>query len=51
MIVLYLLAKSPFIPPQNIMYCLKLAFLVHKVFTFYIRGVLKFKCQTPGPKD
>ena len=26
MIFLYLLEQSPFIPPQNIMYCLKLPF-------------------------
>jgi hypothetical protein len=50
MIVLYLLAQSLFIPPENVMYCLKLPLLVHKLFTFYIRGVLKFKCPAPGPK-
>jgi len=22
--------------------------LVHKIFTFYINGVLKFKCPAPG---
>ena len=25
-------------------------FFVHKIFTFYIHGVLKFKCPAPGPK-
>jgi hypothetical protein len=39
MIFLYLLAQSPFIPPENVTYCLKLPFLVHKIFTFYIHGV------------
>jgi len=45
-----LLAQSPFIPPENVMNCLTLPFLVHKILTFYIRGVLKFKCPATGPK-
>ena len=32
------------------MYFLPLPFLVHKIFTFYINGVLHCKCPTPGPK-
>jgi len=27
-----------------------LLFLVHKIFTFYINGVLNCKCPAPGPK-
>ena len=50
MICLYLVAQSPFIPPENDMYLLKLHFLVHKLFTFYIHGVLKFKYPAPGPR-
>jgi len=43
-----LLAPSPFIPPQNVMYFIMLHFLVHKLFAFYINGVLQFKCPAPG---
>jgi len=50
MILLYLLAQSPFILRENVMYSLKLLVLVHKIFACYIRGVLKFKCPAPGPK-
>ena len=44
------LSPSSFIPSQNIVYFLMLPFLVHKIFTFYINGVLNCKCPAPGPK-
>ena len=44
------LSPSLFIPPQNVVYFLMLPFLVHKIFTFYINGVLNCKCPAPGPK-
>ena len=44
------LSPSSFIPPQNVVYFLMLHFLVHKIFTFYINGVLNCKCPAPGPK-
>jgi len=49
-IFLDLLSPSSFIPPQNVVYFLMLSFLVHKIFTFYINGVLNCKCPAPGPK-
>jgi len=49
-IFLDFLSPSSFIPPQNVVYFLMLPFLVHKIFTFYINGVLNSKCPAPGPK-
>ena len=48
-IFLDFLSPSSFIPPQNAVYFLMLHFLVHKIFTFYINGVLNCKCPAPGP--
>ena len=47
-IFLDFLSSSSFIPPQNVMYFLMLSFLVHKIFTFYINGVLNCECPAPG---
>ena len=49
-IFLDFLSPSSFIPPQNVVYFLMLHFLVHKILTFYINGVLNCKCPAPGPK-
>ena len=49
-IFLDFLSPSSFIPPQNVVCFLMLPFLVHKIFTFYINGLLNCKCPGPGPK-
>ena len=43
--------QSQFMTLHNVVYFITLHFLVRKIFTFYINGVLLFKCPFPGPKD
>jgi len=50
-IFLDFLSPSSFIPPQNVMCLLMLPFLVHKIFTLYINGVLNCKYPAPGPNS
>jgi hypothetical protein len=42
--------QSQFIPLQKVVYFITLSFLFRKIFTFYIKDVLLFKCPFPGPK-
>jgi len=49
-IFLGFLSTSSFIPPQNVVYFLMLSFLVYKIFTVYINGLLNCKCPAPGSK-
>jgi hypothetical protein len=49
-IFLRLAKQSQFIPLQNVEYFISLPCLVRKIFTFYLNGVLLFKCPIPGPK-
>jgi len=49
-IFLDFLSPPSFIPPQNVLYFLILPFLVHKIFTYYVNGVLNCKYPAPGPK-
>jgi hypothetical protein len=39
-----------FFLPQNALYFIMLSFLVHKIFMFYIKCALTFKCQAHPPK-
>jgi hypothetical protein len=36
---------------QNDVYLIMLSFLVHKIFMFYIKSALKFRCPTLPPKS
>ena len=50
MTFLDLLAPSPFIPLQDVVYFTMLPYLDHKIFSFYANGALKFKSPSPGSK-
>ena len=47
---LRLAKQSQFIPLQNVVYLILFPFLARKIFTFYVNGVLLFKCPFAGPK-
>jgi len=49
-VFLEFLSPSSFIPPQNVVYFLMLPFLVHKILTFYINGVLNCNVQLQGQR-
>ena len=42
--------QSQFIPLQNVVYFITLSVLVHKIFTFYINGVILFNVQFQGQR-
>jgi len=50
LIIFLRLSPSSFIPPQNVVYFLMLPFLVHKIFTLYINGVLNLNVQLQGQR-